>query len=98
LCIALIPADQGKGAELFRVPVDGGPAIQLVNEPVMNPVWSPDGQFLVYAGVEVGTRFSFKAATADGKPHRTPEITVPTENLIRDIRALKQMRTGMISA
>jgi Tol biopolymer transport system component len=56
----------------------------------MNPVWSPDGQFLVYAGVEVGTRFSFKAATADGKPHRTPEITVPTENLIRDIRALKR--------
>ena len=76
MCIALIPADQGKGAGLFKVPVDGGPAIQLVNEPVMNPVWSPDGQFLVYAGVEVGTRFSLKAATADGKPHRIPEITL----------------------
>jgi len=71
-----VPADQGKGAGLFKVPLDGGPAIQLVDEPVMNPVWSPDGQFLVYAGVEVGTRFSLKAATADGKPHRIPEITL----------------------
>jgi len=71
-----VPADQGRGAGLFKVPLDGGPPIQLVYEPVMNPVWSPDGQFLVYAGIEVGTRFSLKAATADGKPHRTPEITL----------------------
>ena len=42
----------------------------------MNPVWSPDGQFVVYAGVEIGTRFSLKAATADGKPYRIPEITL----------------------
>jgi Tol biopolymer transport system component len=56
-----VPADQGKGAGLFKVPLDGGPAIQLINEPVMNPVWSPDGQFLVYAGVEAGTRFSLKS-------------------------------------
>ena len=71
-----VQADQGKGAGLFKVPLDGEPAILLVNEPVMNPVWSPDGQFFVYAGVEVGTRFSLKAATADGKPHRIPEITL----------------------
>src|SRR5262249_37916016 len=48
----------------------------LVNEPGTNPVWSPDGRFFVYAGVEVGTRFSLKAATAEGEPYRIPEITL----------------------
>jgi len=48
----------------------------LISEPGTHPVWSPDGQFVVYAGVEVGTRFPLKAATADGKPYRIPEITL----------------------
>jgi Tol biopolymer transport system component len=71
-----VAADQGKGAGLFRVPLDKGPATQLINEPGTNPVWSPDGQFVVYTGVEVGTRFSLKAATSEGKPYRIPEITL----------------------
>jgi serine/threonine protein kinase/Tol biopolymer transport system component len=71
-----VAVDQGKGAGLFKVPLNGEPAIPLVNEPATNPIWSPDSQFLVYAGVEVGTRFSLKAATADGKPYRIPEINL----------------------
>jgi len=71
-----VAADQGKGPWLFKVPLDGAPPTQLVNEPGTNPVWSPDGRFVVYAGVERGTRFSLKAATADGKPYRIPEITL----------------------
>jgi serine/threonine protein kinase len=69
-----IAGDQGQGQGLFRVPLDGGQAIPIVLDPAMNPVWSPDGQFVVYAGQEVGTRFSLKAVTADGKPYRIPEI------------------------
>src|SRR5262249_13257458 len=68
-----VAADQGNSAGLFKVPLDGGPVVQLINEPGTNPVWSPDGQFVVYAGVEVGTRFSLKAATAEGKPYPIPE-------------------------
>jgi serine/threonine protein kinase len=71
-----VAADHGKGTAIFKVPLDGQPATPLINEPGTNPVWSPDGQFLVYAGVEVGTRFSLKAATADGNPYRIPEITL----------------------
>jgi serine/threonine protein kinase len=71
-----VAGDQGNGVSLFKVPLDGGPAIQFVNEPATNPVWSPDGEFVVYAGIEVGTRFSLKAATAEGKPYRIPEITL----------------------
>jgi len=71
-----VAADQGKGTRLFNVPLGGGPATQFINEPGTNPVWSPDGQFVVYAGVEVGTRFSLKAATAKGKPYGIPEISL----------------------
>jgi Tol biopolymer transport system component/predicted Ser/Thr protein kinase len=61
---------------LFKVPLDGGPAIPLIRESGTNPVWSPDGRFVVYAGQEVGTRFSLKAVTAEGKPYHIPEISL----------------------
>jgi len=53
---------------LYKVPLDGGPPEQFVKENASNPVWSPGGEFVVYAGTETGTLFSLKAATADGKP------------------------------
>jgi serine/threonine protein kinase/Tol biopolymer transport system component len=71
-----VAADQGKSVGLFNVPLDGGPPIQLVAEQAANPVWSPDGHFLVYSGVEVGTTFPLKAITADGKPYPIPELTL----------------------
>jgi Tol biopolymer transport system component len=40
----------------------------------MNPVWSPDARFLVYAGPEAGSTFPLKAITADGKPYKIPEL------------------------
>jgi Tol biopolymer transport system component len=69
-----VSADQGERAGLFKVPLDGSPAIPLVHEPAMNPVWSPDGRLLIYSGVEVGTRYPLKAVTADGKPFSIPEV------------------------
>jgi len=69
-----VAADQGKSVGLFKVPLDGGPPIQLAAGEAANPVWSPDGRFLVYSGVEVGTTFPLKAITADGKPFGIPEL------------------------
>jgi hypothetical protein len=37
---------------------------------------TPDGRFLVYSGVEVGTTFPLKAVTADGKPYSIPNLTL----------------------
>jgi Tol biopolymer transport system component len=59
---------------LFNIPLDGGPPIRLVAEQAANPVWSPDGRFLLYSGVEVGTTLLLKAVTADGEPYRIPEL------------------------
>jgi len=71
-----VSADQGQDAGLFKIPIDGSPPIQLVREQVANPVWSPDGRFLVYSGVEVGTTFPLRAITADGQPYSIPELTL----------------------
>ena len=71
-----VAADQGNSVGLFSVPLNGGQPIQLVSEQAANPVWSPDGRFLVYSGVEVGTTFPLKAMTADGKPYSIPELTL----------------------
>jgi serine/threonine protein kinase/Tol biopolymer transport system component len=69
-----VAADQGKSAGLFNAPLDGGQPVQFVAEQAANPVWSPDGRFLVYSGVEVGTTFPLKAVTADGKPYGITEL------------------------
>ncbi|MDQ3665884.1 MAG: hypothetical protein M3410_04650 [Acidobacteriota bacterium] len=67
----------GRTAESSKaqpIPLNGGQPIQLVTEQAANPVWSPDGRFLVYSGVEIGTTFILKAITADGEPYRIPEL------------------------
>jgi Tol biopolymer transport system component len=72
-----VAAEQGKSVGLFKVPLDGGKPVQLVAEQAANPAWSPDGRFLVYSGVDVGTSFPLKAVTADGKPYSVPELILP---------------------
>jgi hypothetical protein len=46
----------------------------MVSEHSANPVWSPDGRFLVYAGADVGTTFPLRAAAADGRPYPLPSV------------------------
>jgi Tol biopolymer transport system component len=46
----------------------------LVSEYSIDPVWSPDGRFLVYSGADVGTTFPLRAAAADGRPYPLPSV------------------------
>jgi Tol biopolymer transport system component len=61
---------------LFRVPIDGRPAATFVREYSVDPVWSPDGSFVVYSGPDIGTTFSVKAVTAEAAPHPLPALTL----------------------
>ena len=61
---------------LFRVPVDGRPPITLVQEYSVDPVWAPDGRFIVFSGPDIGTTFSVKAVTADAAAHPLPALTL----------------------
>ena len=44
-----VAANQGEGTRLFKIPVDGGPPVRLLDTLSFNPVWSPDGRFIVYS-------------------------------------------------
>ena len=39
-----------EGPGLFKIPVDSGDPVRLVRGQAVNPVWSPDGKLIVYAG------------------------------------------------
>jgi Tol biopolymer transport system component len=39
-----------EGRALFKIPVDGGAPVRLVEGRAVNPVWSPDGNLILYVG------------------------------------------------
>jgi Tol biopolymer transport system component len=47
-CVA-VAANEGEGTYVFKVPVDGGTPVRMVNKFSYSPVWSPDGKFLIYS-------------------------------------------------
>jgi Tol biopolymer transport system component len=61
---------------LFRVPIDGRPPAVLIGEYSVDPIWAPDGRFVLYSGPDIGTTFSVKAATAEGIAHPLPALTL----------------------
>jgi len=71
-----VGADTDQGMRLFKVPVVGGQPVRLVDEPSFNPVWSPDGRFIVYSGPQVGIIMTVKAVTPEGVPVPMPDIGV----------------------
>jgi Tol biopolymer transport system component len=61
--------------QLFGISLDGS-ASPLVREYSVDPVWSPDGDFVVYSGPDIGTTFPVKAATSSGGRHPLPDLTL----------------------
>ena len=64
------------GPGLFNIPLDGGSPVRLVSGPALNPVWSPDGSLIVYAGTNVRTFAPLLAVRPDGTSVKLPEITL----------------------
>jgi serine/threonine protein kinase/Tol biopolymer transport system component len=54
---------------LSKIRLDGTPTQPMTTEYSLNPVWSPDGKYLVYSGADVGTRFPLRASAPDGRPY-----------------------------
>jgi Tol biopolymer transport system component len=61
---------------LFNVPLDGGSPAPLVQEYSVDPVWSPDGEVVVFSGADIGTTFEVHAAKSDGSAYRLPKLTL----------------------
>jgi Tol biopolymer transport system component len=63
----------GTGAGLFKIPLDGLP-VRIATGLASNPVWSPDGSFIAYAGANVGQYAPLFAVRPDGTRIELPEI------------------------
>jgi len=50
-------ADDHGVPRLFRVPVDGRSPALFVQEYSVDPVWAPDGRFVIYSGPDIVRRF-----------------------------------------
>jgi Tol biopolymer transport system component len=61
---------------LFRVPVTGRSPAVFAQEYSIDPVWSPDGHFVVYSGPDVGTTFSVRAVAVEPGKHPVPALTL----------------------
>jgi Tol biopolymer transport system component len=64
------------GQGLFKIPLEGGSPIRLVSGTALNPVWSPDGSLIVYAGTNVRTFAPLLAVRPDGTSVKLPEISL----------------------
>jgi len=72
----VVAANDGKGTYVFKVPVDGGNPVRLTDAASYNPIWSPDGRFIVYSEPLQGSTFLTKAITPDKIPVPMPDIRV----------------------
>src|SRR5262249_9394657 len=64
----------GRAAGLFKLPIDGGAAIRIATGFALNPAWSPAGDFIAYAGANVGEYAPLLALRPDGTRIELPDI------------------------
>jgi len=71
-----VAARDGPGLHIFKVPVDGGAPVRLVDSVSSNPVWSPIGNLILYSGASRARIVPVKAVTPEGRPYPIPAISV----------------------
>jgi Tol biopolymer transport system component len=72
----VVGAVDGSIGRVFKVPVDGGAPVRLVDSSSSNPVWSPDGRVIVYSGTSRARTVPLRAVTPEGRPVPVPQLTV----------------------
>ena len=66
-----------QGSALFKIPVDGGEPVRLIAGQASNPVWSPDGNLIVYDGALVpGQVAPLLGVRPDGARVELPPVRV----------------------
>jgi len=61
---------------LFKIPVDGGAPERIADGEALNPVWSPSGNLIIYAGALVHVVSPLLAVRTNGAVVELPEIAV----------------------
>jgi Tol biopolymer transport system component len=65
-----------QGPGLFKIPVDGGAPVRLVAGQAVNPVWSPDGNLIVYSGGFMTGQVTLLGVRPDGASVELPQVRV----------------------
>ncbi|HYR89198.1 MAG TPA: protein kinase [Terriglobia bacterium] len=65
-----------KGPGLFKISVEGGAPIRIRSGDSRDPVWSPDGEIIVFVGDFATNLQGLRALRPDGSPVELPEIRV----------------------
>ena len=66
--------DRQQVGGLFKIPVHGGEPVRLTKEEAFDPVWSPAGNLIVYAGANVAGQAPLLAVRPDGTPVELPPV------------------------
>jgi Tol biopolymer transport system component len=66
--------DDGQSLGLFKIPVDGGAPVRLVDGKADNPIWSPDGNLIVYAGRFFTGQVELHGVRPDGTSVELPPV------------------------
>ena len=73
----VIGGHDAQGPALFIVSVDGAPPVRLVDGKCVNPVWSPDGKLIVFAGRSLVGQVDLRAVRSeDGSTVDLPNVRV----------------------
>jgi Tol biopolymer transport system component len=65
-----------QGPGLFKIPVDSGPPVRLVAGTATNPIWSPEGDLILYGGPLVAGQVPLLGVRADGTAVTLPPLSV----------------------
>jgi Tol biopolymer transport system component len=71
-----VGGNDATGPGLFKIPVEGGASIRIHSGDSRDPVWSPDGELIVFVGDFAGNLQGLRALRPDGSPVELPEIRV----------------------
>ena len=63
-----------QGPGLFKIPVDGREPVRLTSGQVVNPVWSPNDDLIVYGGPSVGGQVPLLGVKPDGTRVKLPDV------------------------
>jgi serine/threonine protein kinase len=87
-----IAARDGQATRVFKVPVDGGRPVPLIDSVSFNPVWSPDGTFIVYSDTPRGRSVAVRAVRHDGAAVPLPFASLLVDRVADSYRFLPSGR------
>ncbi len=71
-----VAANRGGGTRLFKIPLDGGPPVRLLDTLSYHPAWSPDGRLIVYSEQQSAGQFAVRAITPEQEPVPIVELQI----------------------